>query len=220
MKNIISTLVHRILPPENSQDITHPTLILLHGRGADEEDLLGLSASLDPRLFMISVRAPFSFPYGGGYTWYDVGAVGVPETTMFRTSYDKLSTFVQDAVHNYPIDPGRVFLFGFSMGTVMAYALALTRPSMFRGVVANSGYVPEGTHLKLRWNELSTVEFFIAHGTQDPVIPITFGRRAHQLLTEARARFTYKEYLMAHQISEESLTDAASWLHQRLNVQP
>jgi phospholipase/carboxylesterase len=149
-----------------------------------------------------------------------VGTLGAPETTMFRASYDKLSTFVSDALRSYPIDPGRLFLFGFSMGTVMSYALALTQPSIFRGVVANSGYVPEGTHLQLRWSELSAIEFFVAHGTQDPVIPITFGRRANQLLTEARARFTYKEYLMAHQISEESLADAASWLQQHVEIQP
>ena len=68
MKTIPSSLVHRVLEPENSAASVHPTLIMLHGRGADEEDLLGLSTYLDQRFLYISARAPFGFQYGGGYT--------------------------------------------------------------------------------------------------------------------------------------------------------
>ena len=217
MKTISSTLIHRVLMPEDPVAAAHPTLILLHGRGADEEDLIGLSSSLDPRLLILSARAPFPFPYGGGYTWYDVGEVGTPEPGMFKTSYDKLSAFVHDAVAKYPVDRQNVFLLGFSMGTVMSYSMALTQPELFRGVIANSGYVPEGTHLTLQWNAIASLEFFVAHGTMDPVIPVQCARRAKELLTAAQAKFTYKEYPIAHQISEESLTDAAGWLQQRLH---
>lgn len=217
MKPIETSLEHRILPPEHSTAAKHPTLIMLHGRGADEEDLIGLSEYLDRRLLIVSARAPFPFAYGGGYTWYDVGAVGQPEPAMFRTSYDALSTFVRDSLTGYPVDPKRVFLLGFSMGTVMSYALSLTQPALFRGVIANSGYVPEHTHLTLRWDSLTGIDFFIAHGVQDPVIPIDFSRRAQQLFESAKASFVYHEYPMAHQISEESLSDMAGWLAQRLD---
>ena len=217
MKPISTSLVHRVVLPEQSTATIHPTLIMLHGRGADEEDLLGLSPYLDERLLILSARAPFPFPFGGGYTWYDVGTVGTPEPGMFKTSYEKLSTFVHDVIKNYPIDAQRLYLLGFSMGTVMSYALALTQPQLFRGVAANSGYIPEGTHLKLLWTELSHLEFFVAHGVHDPVIPIELGRRAKELLEKTNARFTFKEYPMAHQISEESLADAAGWMKQRLD---
>jgi len=217
MKTISTTLIHRVLMPEDSSPPTHPTLILLHGRGADEEDLLGLSSHLDPRFLVLSARAPFAFPYGGGYTWYEVGTVGTPDPSMFKTSYEKLSTFLQDAVAQYPVDRQKVFLLGFSMGTVMSYAMALTQPHLFRGVVANSGYIPEGTHLELRWNAIASVEFLVTHGTMDPVIPVQLARRAKELLTGANAKFSYKEYPMAHQISEESLADVAAWLTHRLD---
>ncbi len=189
---------------------------MLHGRGADEEDLIGLKDSLDDRLLVISVRAPFSFPYGG-YTWYEADAVGVPEPAMFRTSYEKLSAFVNDALGHYPIDTGRLFLFGFSMGTVMSYALALTRPDLLRGVVANSGYVPEGTFLTFRWSDIANIEFFIAHGTDDPVIPLALARRAKELLEKSHAAMTYREYPMSHEISEESIGDVAAWLQPRID---
>src|SRR5262245_42082682 len=139
MKPIQSPLLHRVLPPRTSSGDTHPTLILLHGRGADEEDLLGLSEYLDNRFLMLSVRAPYPFSYGGGYMWYEFDGVGSPDPVMFMSSYDKLSEFVDAVLAGYPVDKANLFLLGFSMGTVMSHALALTKPALFRGIVANSG---------------------------------------------------------------------------------
>lgn len=212
MSGIPTTLEHRVLHPEGSRESTHPTMVMLHGRGADEEDLIGLAEEYDPRLLVLSVRAPYPFTYGNGYTWYDVGAVGTPDPAMFGQSYDMLSRFVDDALLSYPVDPSRVFLLGFSMGTVMAYALSLTRPALFRGIVAQSGYVPEGTHLSFRWRELGNLAYFVAHGTEDPVIPIDFARRTKRLFEQSNARVEYREYEMGHQISQESIRDSASFL--------
>jgi phospholipase/carboxylesterase len=216
MKTIATSLFHRVLEPENSTAAVHPTLIMLHGRGADEEDLLGLSSFLDNRLLIISARAPFGFPYGG-YTWYDIGQVGVPLPGMFDESYAKLNTFVDDVLRGYPIDPSRLYLFGFSMGAVMSYALSLTRPELFRGVSANSGYVPEGTSLRFRWQDLAGRQFLIAHGEGDQVIPVQMARRAKELFAQSNATVDYREYPMDHQISDESLNDVAEWLKRSLD---
>jgi phospholipase/carboxylesterase len=116
------------------------------------------------------------------------------------------------------VDPSRVYLLGFSMGTVMAYALSLTRPELFRGVIANSGYVPEGTHLSFRWQELANLGYFIAHGTEDPVIPIDFAHRAQKLFAGSNAHVEYREYPMGHQISEESLHDSTAFLAGLLKI--
>lgn len=211
MKTIDTSLAHRILIP--SGEGPHAGLILLHGRGADENDLLGLSEYFSDNLFVMSVRAPFPFPYGGGYTWYDVGQVGTPEPGMFKTSFEKLIQFVDDAVKHYPVDARNLFLLGFSMGTVMSFALALTHPSRFRGVSANSGYIPEGTHLTFQWHDLSGLHVLITHGQQDPVIPVDFARRARQLFSHSNAHVTYREYQAAHHLSDESLSDIAAWMN-------
>ena len=216
MKKFQTMLEHRALFPENASAAKHPALVLLHGRGADEEDLLGLSGYFDKRLLVLSVRAPFVFSPGGGFTWYDVGQVGSPEPTMFRQSYEKLSQFVDEALAHYPVDADRVSLFGFSMGAVMSFAIALTRPELFQGVIAISGYVPERTHLTYQWQRLAHLEFFVAHGTDDPVIPIHFARKSKELFDGSNAKFAYKEYPMGHQISEESLTDSVAFLHRLL----
>ena len=212
MSGIPTTLEHRVLHPEGTRESSHPTLIMLHGRGADEEDLVGLAKEYDSRLLVLSVRAPYPFTYGGGFTWYDVGTVGTPDPVMFRESYRLLSGFVDDALREYPVDPARVFLLGFSMGTVMSFALSLTRPELFRGVIAHSGYVPEGTHLSFRWRELGNLAYFVSHGTEDPVIPIDFARKTKQLFEQSNAHLEYREYVMGHQIIAESVRDSAVFL--------
>ena len=196
-----TTLEHRVLLPEGRGAEKYPTVVMLHGRGADEEDLIPLAEQYDPRLLVLSVRAPFPFPNGA-----------TPDPVTFRQSYDRLSQFIDDALGAYPVDPSRVFLLGFSMGTVMAYAVSLTRPGLFRGVIANSGYVPEGTHLEFRWNELRNVAFFVAHGKEDPVIPVDLARRAQVLFASSNAAVTYREYDMGHQITQESIRDSSLFL--------
>lgn len=211
MKTISTTLFHRVLPPERPGPGPHPGLVLLHGRGADEEDLLGLASAFDERLFVISARAPFAYEFGG-YTWYDVGQIGAPEPTMFRESCDRLSRFLDDIRAQYPLDPQKVVLFGFSMGCVMSFGLALSRPGIARGVSANSGYVPVGTHLELQWQQLAETSFFITHGTLDPVIPIEMARQTRKLFEHSNAPFIYREYPAGHQLTDTCVEDIAQWL--------
>jgi phospholipase/carboxylesterase len=211
MQLIDTTLTFQIAPFDESKKGPHPLLILLHGRGANEEDLLGLVPYLDPRFLCLAARAPFYFAYGG-YTWYDLQEVGTPNSEQFSESYSRLAQFLEDIEKNYPVDPHRIFLLGFSMGTVMSYSLALTKPKHIKGIVAHSGYIPENTSLQYQWNDLATTSFFIAHGTNDPVIPIQFGRRAKELLSKTSAPLVYREYPIQHQISEKSLTDLSTWL--------
>ena len=216
---ISSSLVHKIRQPGWAGAGNHPALILLHGRGTNEDDLLGLADSLDPRFFIVSARAPFPFEQGfGGYTWYDVEDIGTPQPQQFEESYNRLVQFVADVKQNYPVDPQRVFLLGFSMGSIMSFALSLTKPGLVRGIVAHSGYVPENTSLKFAWDRLEGLSCFVAHGVDDTVIPVQYGRRAHDLLAQTQADLTYREYSIPHTISEQSISDLSDWLQKKLAV--
>lgn len=237
MNVIQSALLHKISPPRRRVGDTAPGLILLHGLGANEDDLLGLADYLDERFFIVSPRAPFPYgsndpqgrrrlEWGGGFTWYDLMEVGRPEPKMFAESYGKLTRFLGEIVAGYPVDPAKVFLLGFSMGTMMSYSLLLTKPDLIAGVVANSGYIPEEIDLprteafrgkQFQWDKLEGKSVFIAHGIQDPVIPVQWGRRSKELFSQTRANVLYKEYPMGHEISEESLGDLSRWLTQRLD---
>jgi phospholipase/carboxylesterase len=211
MRLIKTSLIHQIAPFDEKQPGLHPTLLLLHGRGANEDDLLGLVPYLSPQLLCIAARAPLDFS-NGGYTWYDLQEIGSPNIAQFTHSYNLLINFLEDIQNHYPVDPQRTFVLGFSMGTVMAYALALTKPEMIKGIVAHSGYVPENMPLQFQWEHLANTAFFVAHGIYDPVIPIEFGRKANDLLTKSHAELVYREYPIQHQISDESLRDLTNWL--------
>ena len=137
---------------------------------------------------------------------------------MFDESYRRLTQFFADVKTGYPIDPTAIFLLGFSMGTMMSYALSLTDPGSVKGIIANSGYIPEETDLKFQWDRITGMHFFVAHGLHDPVIPVQFARRARLLLEQANVDLIYREYPMAHQISEESLNDMSVWLTGILNA--
>jgi phospholipase/carboxylesterase len=216
MRLIKTLLTHQVAPFDEKQSGLHPTLILLHGRGANEQDLLGLVPFVDPRLLCIAPRAPLDFSYGG-FTWYELREVGSPNLDQFLHSYDLLVQFLEDVQKHYPVDPKQTFLLGFSMGTVMAYSLALTKPEKIKGVIAHSGYIPEDSALQLQWNNLAHTSFFVAHGTFDPVIPVEFGRKANALLSKSNAQVVYREYPIQHQISDNSLHDLSAWLASRLD---
>jgi phospholipase/carboxylesterase len=204
-------LTYKVVPSNHPNSELLPTLILVHGRGADENDLLGLVPHLNPRFLTVSVRAPFRYSMGG-YTWYDLESVGQPHTGQFVESHTMLLELLEKLAAEYPVDGKRVFLLGFSMGAVMSLALSLTHPSRIRGVVAHSGYLPENTPLQYRWNELGTTSYFLAHGEFDPVIPVQSARRAHMLIAEHTSAVEYHEYPIQHQIGEQSLVDLTSWL--------
>lgn len=190
-----------------------PGLLLLHGRGADEADLMGLEVALDPRLTVISARAPFRLGYG--YAWYGMAQVGAPEDETLRASLGELHEFVQGIVPAYNLDPESIFLMGFSQGAVMSAAVALTLPGSIRGVVMHSGYVPADSGLGFKPDGAAGKPFFVAHGLYDEIIPIRFGRHAREYLTQLGADLSYQEYPIGHSISEESLDDVSEWLSTR-----
>ncbi len=118
-------------------------LVLHHGRGADELDLLGLADALDPqrRLHVVAPRAPLAV--GGGYHWYVVPRVGYPDPDTFRAASARLAAFHDELWQRTGITPERTVLGGFSMGAVMSYALGLSaeRPAP-AGILAFSGFIP------------------------------------------------------------------------------
>jgi len=210
-----SSLFYKVAPLSTIESGHHPLLVLLHGRGTDENDLLGLTSSFDPRFLVVSVRAQFRFPYGG-YTWFDLDEqIGV-NTDHIIEGCNALIRCLDDVQKKYSVDSKRIFLFGFSMGAMMSLAVSLSNPDRFRGVVAHSGMLLQDDKLKYRWNDLIGTSFFIAHGTNDPIVPVELGRQAYQRFMQASVNIVYHEYPIQHTISEESLSDAANWLQQRI----
>ena len=210
-----ASLIYKVAPRSSNEAGPHPMLILLHGRGTDENDLLGLTPSFDPRLLVVSIRAPHRFLFGG-YTWFDLDEQSGVNTDQLVEGCDSLIRCLDDIQQKFPVDSKRIFLFGFSMGAMMSLTVSLSNPHRFKGVVAHSGLLPKGDKLKFRWNDLDGISFFIAHGTQDPIVPVEMSRQAHRRLMDAKADVVYHEYPIQHTISEESLNAAAAWMQQKI----
>jgi phospholipase/carboxylesterase len=194
-------------------------LVLHHGRGTDELDLLPLSDELDPdrRLHVVAPRAPLRLPGAPGFHWYTVPRVGYPDPQTFLGAKIALAEFHDELWERTGLGPERTVLGGFSMGTVMSYALALDpeRPAP-AGVLAFSGFIPtvDGWEPELAGRE--GIRVLIAHGRRDPVIDIAFARRAHELLDQAGFQVDYDESNMVHAIDPAEIPRAARWLEQVL----
>jgi phospholipase/carboxylesterase len=190
-------------------------LVLQHGRGTDERDLLPLGDALDPdrRLLVVAPRGPLQLPGSPGNHWYVVRRVGYPDPDTFHTAFARLTEFHDLVWERTGIATDRTILGGFSMGSVMSYATGLApgrpRPA---GILAYSGFVPtvEGWTPELEGRVGLPV--LIAHGTLDPVIGVEFGRAAHRLLTEAGLAVRYLESDVGHTIDPAHLEAARSWV--------
>jgi phospholipase/carboxylesterase len=196
-------------------------LVLHHGRGADEHDLLPLAEALDPkrRLHVVTPRAPLQPPGMVGHHWYLVPRVGYPDPVSFRDAYSKLAELHDELWERTGIAPTRTVLGGFSMGTVMSYALGLGegRPPP-GGILAFSGFVPTVEDWEPDLDGRAGMRVFIAHGRRDQVIDVEFARSARQQLEAAGLLVDYHESEAGHHIDPRQIPEASSWLQQTLGV--
>ena len=179
-------------------------LILHHGRGADEQDLLGLADVLDPqrRLHVVTPRAPLTIPGWPGYHWYAVPRVGYPDPDTFGSAHRELAAFHDETWARTGIAPDRTVLGGFSMGSVMSYALGLDGERPAPGRAAHLLRVhPHRRGLAARpATRRARLPVFIAHGRRDPIMDVAFARRAHELLGGGGLPVEYHESDAAHHI--------------------
>ncbi|HYH54857.1 MAG TPA: phospholipase [Solirubrobacterales bacterium] len=194
-------------------------LVLHHGRGTDERDLLGLADLLDPRqrLRVVTPRAPLALPGSPGYHWYVVPRVGYPDRQTFEASREALAELHDGLWEQTGIGPERTVLGGFSMGAVMSYAMGLgaERPAV-AGILAFSGFVPTVEGWEPSLPDRAGTSVFVSHGRRDPVIGVEFAERARDLLEAGGLEVTYRESDLGHQIDPAHLRDAGGWLDEVL----
>ncbi len=164
----------------------------------------------------MSARAPYNLQYGS-YAWYainfDADQNKFSDNEQAKVSRDFIAKFIDELVANFPIDAKNVTLIGFSQGTILSYAVALSHPEKVQRVVAMSGYINteilEENYLK---NSFSNLKIFTSHGTVDQVIPVEWGRKAKPFLENLGINTTYKEYPIGHGVSPQNFYDFRKWL--------
>ena len=198
-------------------------LVLSHGRATSERDLYPLFDELDPerRLVGIAPGAPLTGIPPGGKHWYVVERVGFPDPETFAHSYAALTAFLDESLERLGVPWERTVLGGFSMGSVMSYAVGLgpgrPRPA---GIVALSGFVPTVEGWEPDLEARAGLPVLIHHGRNDPVIEVGLGRAARDLLEPAGLDVTYLETDAGHWVPPELVTAARSFVADILAPKP
>lgn len=209
------SLEYKIREPKVILD-KNPVLLLLHGYGSNEADLFSFATELPDEYYIISARAPYDLQYGS-YAWYainfDADQNKFSDNDQARISRDKIAAFIDELTTNYPIDANDVNLVGFSQGSILSYAVALSYPEKVNKVVAMSGYlnleIVAEEYLK---NNLTKLKIFASHGTVDQVIPIDWARKTPGILEKLGIAITYKEYPVGHGVAPQNFYDFKNWL--------
>ncbi len=190
-------------------------VFVLHGRGADERDLLPIAESLPDDLHVISLRAPD--PLQGGYTWYELDLSGgglhrsQPDAADFARSLDLVTESIDAAVDAYDIDPERIGLLGFSQGAITSLSLVLENPARYAWVVALHGYLAD-SHADHDPDGIAGTPVFIGAGTGDQVIPESRSASAADRLRAIGADVTDETYPTGHGIGEAELADVVAFV--------
>lgn len=184
-----------------------PMIVLLHGAGSDERDMVGLWRQLPQDFIVVSPRAPFG-DAGRGYRWYESKTAA-----GFAKARAVIDHVVDGATKEYGADPARVFIGGFSQGAVMTFDVALREPGKFRGAAVLSGAL-----LAVTPRTASPTPVFIGHGTTDDRIPYAAAESAKAELARLGVPVTFHAYAgMGHDVGAAETRDLSDWLRQRAN---
>lgn len=197
-----------------------PLLIMMHGYGSDETDLFSFASELPEELFIISVRAPYPMqPYGNA--WYainfDAEKGKWSDNEQAIQSRDLIARFIDESVENYPVNKNNVSLLGFSQGSILCYAVALSYPEKVNNIIALSGYVNQDIiATNYRNKNLSNLNFYCSHGSVDQVIPVEWARQTTPFLEGLKIKFQYTEFPVGHGVSPQNFFEFREWLKLRI----
>ncbi|WP_418501495.1 alpha/beta hydrolase [Flagellimonas sp.] len=197
-----------------------PAIFLFHGYGSNEEDLFSFAPELPEELMVISVRAPYDLePFG--HAWYainfDAEQGKWSNDAQARESRDKIVKFIDEAIEAYNLDAENITLLGFSQGTILSYAVALSYPEKVKNVIALSGYINEKILVDgYAEKELGHLNFYASHGQVDQVIPLEWAQRTPDFLEQLGIAYTYEEFPIGHGVSQQNFFSFRKWLVERL----
>lgn len=212
--------LHHITRAAKTTNEKAPLLILLHGYGSNEEDLFSFASELPDDFFIVSVRAPFDLqPYG--HSWYDIHFTydneKFSDDEQAKESRDLIANFIDELVDTYPIDANNVSLIGFSQGTILSYAVALSYPEKIKNVVALSGYINENILVEdYKSKDHSNLNFYISHGSADQVIPNFWANKAPVFLNNLSVSNSYREFPVGHGVAPQNFYEFKNWLTEKL----
>jgi phospholipase/carboxylesterase len=215
-------LLHTAYVPEGEGPF--PTIIAIHGWGANAMDLLGLAPILHRgEALVLSPQGPYALadPQSRmviGFGWFPLSAGGRPPDPLeFAKATGLLEEWIDEAVKEYPVDREHVVLLGFSQGGVMAYDLFLRSPDRYAGLAALSSWFPQELADKAKPSDaLKGRPVIVMHGTSDNMIAVDRARDSRDRLLPLGVNLTYREFEMGHEISPDALRALIEWIEDKV----
>ncbi len=209
-----------LLRPSSSTLEKKPAIFLFHGYGSNEEDLFSFAPELASELVVLSVKAPYDLePFG--HAWYAINFDAEygkwSDDEQAKESREKIVTFIDEAVKAYHLDEKNITLLGFSQGTILSYAVALSYPEKIKNVVALSGYINERI-LTANYTEKDhgNLHIYASHGQVDQVIPLEWAQQAPELLKKLGIDYTFEEFPTGHGVSQQNFYSFKKWLENHI----
>ena len=197
--------IHRFLPAEESA--TGETLLVLHGTGGNENDLIGIGQVIAPGAAILSPRG--NVLENGAPRFFRRLAEGVFDPKEVRSRGEELARFVRASIITYRLDPGRIFALGYSNGANVASTMMFLEPGILQGAVL---FRPMLVYEPPEKSDLSGSAVFLSAGRMDPIVPIASVERLVELFEAAHAEVTLKWQLTAHSLVPSEVREAADWL--------
>jgi len=189
-------------PKNPEQGKLYPAVFLLHGMGSNEKDLPGLLTDIQDDCHIFSLQGPIL--QAPGYAFFTVEEFGKPHRNVFDQIIVHIKDFMEEAIHEYPIDATKTFLLGFSQGAVLTQTLSLVLGTeKLAGAVVLSGYLPG--HVKEEYSKRSveSLPMLITHGKMDYVLPYQWGEESKDFFKDEKANVTFMSFEDGHGVTPE-----------------
>ncbi|MDP2687143.1 MAG: alpha/beta fold hydrolase [Aequorivita sp.] len=218
MKKQTLLLEHNYRPAKNPSE-NPPAIIMLHGYGSDENDLFSFAEELPENYAIISLKAPIRLePYGNA--WYNIyfdnsqGKFSDDEQAI--TSRELVTKCIDEVVEKYEVDGNNITLLGFSQGTILSFAVALSYPEKVKNVIGLSGYINEGILKEgFEKNDFSKLNIYSSHGNVDQVIPVEWARKTQPFLKKLNIDSVYSEFPVGHGVAPQNFYEFKNWLEKK-----
>ena len=197
----INNWVMRIQRPAGSGSF--PVLLMLHGWTGDENSMWIFSQNLLKGTLLIAPRGIYKTKVTG-YSWHPEITKSWPRISDFMPAVEALTSMISG--NNFPDgDFSELHIIGFSQGAALAYTIACVYPSQVASLAVLSGFLPDGATAILTPGRLNGLPVFIAHGTEDDLVPVERARTSVGLLQDAGANVIYCEDEVGHKLSSKCL---------------
>lgn len=211
--------MHYLAIPPKAPSENPVTLVVLHGYGTNELDLVPIAEQLDPRFRIVSLQAPIELGYGS-HAWYHLVQLPsglAPDDYSRHESEEMLVQGLAEIIRKEGGDPNNIMLMGFSQGAAVIYSLLTTYNLDQYGLkvsaaIAMSGYIPRDVVAAVAEKDFAGLPMFLSHGEFDDLIPGQALHEAEELFTKAGAVITAKMYDCGHGVLPETVADIKTWL--------